>query len=170
MSHPELLDDFEIEMSVPIEAEAKIGAWSTGKGLKKWLDEQLKIAEQTAGKEAKILVNPTEAAAARAGIGHNQGPPLKDAPAHDHSVVLTADGQINISQSKVKTYRNVVEHSTTSSFWASRRKKKTRPLMFGSIVHEMIEAHLEGKKWREILRSYEKNLGPMFRKRARDVW
>jgi uracil-DNA glycosylase family 4 len=51
MSHPELLDDFEIELSVPIEAEAKIGAWSTGKGLKKWLDEQLKIAEGTVSKK-----------------------------------------------------------------------------------------------------------------------
>jgi uracil-DNA glycosylase family 4 len=51
MSHPELLDDFEIEMSVPIEAEAKIGAWSTGKGLKKWLDEQLKIAEESVSKK-----------------------------------------------------------------------------------------------------------------------
>lgn len=36
--------------------------------------------------------------------------------------------------------------------------------MFGSIVHEIIEAQLEGQKWRKILRRYEKNLGPMFRK------
>lgn len=50
MSGPELLTDFEIELSVPIEAEAKIGAWSTGKGLKKWLAEQLQIAEQLEGK------------------------------------------------------------------------------------------------------------------------
>lgn len=48
MSGPDLLHDFEIELSVPIEAEAKIGAWSTGKGLKKWLDEQLQIAAETA--------------------------------------------------------------------------------------------------------------------------
>lgn len=48
MSQPELLEDFEIEMSVPIEAEAKLGAWGAGKGLKKWLDEQLQIAAQTA--------------------------------------------------------------------------------------------------------------------------
>jgi DNA polymerase-1 len=53
MSHPELLNDFDIEMSVPIEAEAKIGAWSTGKGLKKWLDEQLKIAAGSASKEKR---------------------------------------------------------------------------------------------------------------------
>jgi len=44
MSQPELLEDFEINLSVPIEAEAKIGAWSEGKGLKEWLDEQLQIA------------------------------------------------------------------------------------------------------------------------------
>lgn len=54
MSHPELLDDFEIEMGVPIEAEAKIGAWSTGKGLTKWLEEQLKIAEQNANSKGKV--------------------------------------------------------------------------------------------------------------------
>ncbi len=47
MSLPDLLEDFEVDMGVPIEAEAKIGAWSTGKGLKKWLDEQLKIAAAT---------------------------------------------------------------------------------------------------------------------------
>lgn len=51
MSQPELLEDFEIELGVPIEAEAKIGAWSQGKGLSKWLEEQLKIAEQTASKK-----------------------------------------------------------------------------------------------------------------------
>ena len=46
MSHPELLDDFEIEMSVPIEADAGIGAWGQGKDLKAWLKEQSKIAEK----------------------------------------------------------------------------------------------------------------------------
>lgn len=53
MSHPDLLEDFEIEMSVPIEAEAKIGAWSTGKGLKKWLEEQSKIVEQRVSKKTR---------------------------------------------------------------------------------------------------------------------
>lgn len=46
MSHPDLLDEFGIELSVPIEAEAKIGAWSKGKSLKKWLAEQSQIVEQ----------------------------------------------------------------------------------------------------------------------------
>jgi DNA polymerase-1 len=53
MSHPDLLDEFEIEMGVPIEAEAKIGAWSTGKGLDKWLAEQLKIVEQKGSKKTR---------------------------------------------------------------------------------------------------------------------
>lgn len=39
MSHPDLLDKFEIELGVPIEAEAKIGAWGAGKELDKWLKE-----------------------------------------------------------------------------------------------------------------------------------
>lgn len=37
MSAPNLLTDFEIDLSVPIEADAKIGAWSTGVSLKKWM-------------------------------------------------------------------------------------------------------------------------------------
>lgn len=53
MSHPELLDTFEIELSVPIEAEAKIGAWSTGKGLKKWLEEQSQIVEERVKRKTK---------------------------------------------------------------------------------------------------------------------
>jgi DNA polymerase I-like protein with 3'-5' exonuclease and polymerase domains len=40
MSKPELLKTFEIEMGVPIEAEAKIGAWSKGTGIEKWLAAQ----------------------------------------------------------------------------------------------------------------------------------
>lgn len=40
MSHPELLDDFEIELGVPIEADAKVGPWGGGKDIKKWLAEQ----------------------------------------------------------------------------------------------------------------------------------
>jgi hypothetical protein len=54
MSEPELLHDFDIKLNVPIEAEAKIGAWSKGKGLKKWLEEQSQIvAQQGAAKETR---------------------------------------------------------------------------------------------------------------------
>lgn len=58
MSQPELLDDFEIDMSVPIEAEAKIGAWSTGKGLKKWLTEQSQIVEERVSKKTRSSSTP----------------------------------------------------------------------------------------------------------------
>ena len=50
MSHPELLTDFDINLSVPIEADAGIGPWGQGKDLKKWLaaknDDQPKSAKQ----------------------------------------------------------------------------------------------------------------------------
>jgi predicted DNA-binding antitoxin AbrB/MazE fold protein len=45
-----------------------------------------------------------------------------------------------------------------------QRKKKKRPLVFGSIIHEIIEAHLEGKKWRKLLKKIDLKEGSMFRK------
>lgn len=39
MSRPDLFDDFEIELEVPIEAEAKIGPWAAGVSLEKWLEK-----------------------------------------------------------------------------------------------------------------------------------
>lgn len=78
--------------------------------------------------------------------------------------MLTADGQINISQSKVKTWRQCRRAFHNKFVLGIQKKKKTRPLMFGSIVHEVIEAHMEGKKWRKVLKKLEKDLGPMFRK------
>jgi uracil-DNA glycosylase family 4 len=37
MSWPKMLDEFEIEFGVPIEAEAKLGPWAGGVNIKKWL-------------------------------------------------------------------------------------------------------------------------------------
>lgn len=37
MSHPKLMDVFNIRMSVPIEADAKVGPWGKGVKLKRWL-------------------------------------------------------------------------------------------------------------------------------------
>jgi uracil-DNA glycosylase family 4 len=37
MSHPALLDEFEIELKVPIEAEGGIGPWGAGVGIEEWL-------------------------------------------------------------------------------------------------------------------------------------
>jgi DNA polymerase-1 len=37
MQRPDLFEDFDIRLKVPIEADAKIGAWSQGVKLEKWL-------------------------------------------------------------------------------------------------------------------------------------
>lgn len=38
MSHPELMDEFGIDIFVPIEAEGKVGPWGAGTSIKKWLE------------------------------------------------------------------------------------------------------------------------------------
>lgn len=43
MSHPDLMDVFEIEVSVPIEADAKVGPWGASVTLERWMKER-KIA------------------------------------------------------------------------------------------------------------------------------
>lgn len=40
MQRPEMFDDFEINLDVPITADCKIGPWSEGISLKKWKDKQ----------------------------------------------------------------------------------------------------------------------------------
>lgn len=40
MSGPDLLTDLEIELTVPVEADAKVGPWGEGKDLSKWLAAQ----------------------------------------------------------------------------------------------------------------------------------
>lgn len=55
MSGPELLKDFEINLSVPIEAEAKVGPWGSGKDLKTWLEMQKQIVNQSKKEKRKEL-------------------------------------------------------------------------------------------------------------------
>lgn len=45
-----------------------------------------------------------------------------------------------------------------------RRKKVKRPLVFGTIIHEIIEAHLEGNNWKKLLKKIDLDQGSMFRK------
>ena len=40
MSHPDLLDVFDIELGVPVLAEAKIGPWGKGMSLEKWVKRE----------------------------------------------------------------------------------------------------------------------------------
>jgi hypothetical protein len=89
---------------------------------------------------------------------------MKKAPKHNHSEVLTYDGQINISQSKVKTYRNCRRAYHNKFVLLLQKKKIKRPFMFGRIVHECIEAHLERKDWKEVLKKIELDNKKLFRK------
>lgn len=45
-----------------------------------------------------------------------------------------------------------------------QKKKKKRPLVFGTIVHAVIEAELEGQDWEEVLDAIDLKDGKMFRR------
>lgn len=83
--------------------------------------------------------------------------------------MLTAGGQINISQSKVKTYRRCRRAFHNKFVLGLQRIKRKRPLVFGSLIHELIEAHLEGKNWRKKLKKIDLKDGKMFR-REREMY
>jgi hypothetical protein len=86
------------------------------------------------------------------------------APAHDHSRVLTKDGQINISQSKVRAWRQCKRMYHNRYVLMLQKKKMKRPFMFGGIVHNVIEAHLEGHDWQEVLNKIELDNRKLFRR------
>jgi hypothetical protein len=49
MASPRLLTQFEISLSVPIEAEAKVGPWGAGIGIEKWLKANPKVISAMMG-------------------------------------------------------------------------------------------------------------------------
>jgi hypothetical protein len=126
------------------------------------------IADRRAARRKKGHLTPTEEAAARVGLGHNS-PPTGNKVKHDHSSILTADGNINISQSKVKTYRQCRRAFHNKFVLGLQKKKKSRPLVFGSLIHELIEAELEGHDWEDVLDSIDLRDGKMF-KREREMY
>lgn len=89
---------------------------------------------------------------------------LKKAPKHNHSEVLTDDGQINISQSKVKTWRRCRRAYWNKFVLGLQKKKRKRPFMFGGIVHEICEAQLEKEDWKEVLKKIELDNSKLFRR------
>lgn len=91
------------------------------------------------------------------------------APAHDHSTVLTADGQINISQSKVKSWRNCRRQYHYKFVLMIQKKVPKRPFMFGGIVHQICEADFERQDWVSILEGIELDKKKLFRK-ERDMY
>lgn len=85
-------------------------------------------------------------------------------PGHNHSRVLERDGTINISQSKVKTWRQCRRQYHYKFVELLRKKKIKRPFTFGRIVHEMIEAHAEGDDPFEVIDNLELEKGAYFRR------
>lgn len=78
--------------------------------------------------------------------------------------MLTKDGQINVSQSKVKVYRQCRRMYHNKFVLGLRRKKIKRPFMFGTIVHNIAEADFERQDWEEVLDKIELDHKKLFRK------
>lgn len=78
--------------------------------------------------------------------------------------MLTDDGQINISQSKVKVYRQCRRMYHNKFVLMLQKKKRKRPLVFGSIAHTICETDFERGDWEEVLDGIELDQGSMFRK------
>lgn len=74
------------------------------------------------------------------------------------------DGSINISQSKVKTWRHCHRAYYNKFVLGLRKKTIKRPFMFGTIIHNMAEADFEGQDPFEVLRQIDLENGTMFRK------
>lgn len=90
-------------------------------------------------------------------------------PGHNHSRVLEKDGTINISQSKVKTWRQCRRQYHYKFVELLRKKKIKRPFTFGRIVHEMMEAHAEGDDPFAVIDNLELEKGAYFR-REREMY
>lgn len=56
----------------------------------------------------------------------------------------TSDKKFRVSQSKVKTYRRCRQAYHNKYVLKLRKKTKSRPLVFGSLIHKMIELDAEG--------------------------
>lgn len=89
---------------------------------------------------------------------------IDNAPKHDHDRVVTGDGTINVSQSKVKLWRRCRRAYHYKFVEMLKKKKVKRPFTFGGIVHEMLEAHAEGDNPFEVLERIELEKGAYFRR------
>lgn len=72
------------------------------------------------------------------------------------------------SQSKVKLWRKCKQAWYYKYIMKLRRKRVARPLMFGRLVHDMIEAHSNGNDPHRVLTKAEKEQGKMFRSQAEE--
>lgn len=69
--------------------------------------------------------------------------------------------QFRVSQSKVKTYRRCRRAYHNRYVEKLRKKRKSRPLQFGTMIHEMLERHFNGDDPLEYLRGLEADVNQM---------
>lgn len=74
-----------------------------------------------------------------------------------------ASGMFNVSQSKVKTYRRCQYAYFLRYIEKLKKKTKSRPLQFGSLVHGVIEHWAEGNDWEEMLDGLVEKFGKIFK-------
>lgn len=74
----------------------------------------------------------------------------------------TANGLFKVSQSKVSTWRRCRMAYNYAHVQKIAPKKKARPLKFGSIIHEMTEADINGKNPFKVLATIVKRDGKLF--------
>lgn len=67
--------------------------------------------------------------------------------------LVQPDDKYRVSQSKVKTYRRCRMAYHLKYVEKLRAKRKSRALTFGSLIHKMIEFHIEGEDPMEVLTS-----------------
>ena len=71
--------------------------------------------------------------------------------------------EFRISHSKLKLFRKCRRAYHHKYVEKLRAKKKSRPLQFGTMVHSMLEAYIEGDNPFELLAEMEKKQGKLFR-------
>jgi hypothetical protein len=69
---------------------------------------------------------------------------------------------VKVSQSKVNTWRTCHKKYDYRYNQKLRKKRTKRPLVFGSIVHAMLEADIDGKDMFEVLEQHEKENRQLF--------
>lgn len=67
-----------------------------------------------------------------------------------------------VSQSKVKTWRQCRQQYHYREVEGLRRKKPSRPLTFGSLVHELLDVSINGRDWLKHLKLVEKRDQKLF--------
>lgn len=69
---------------------------------------------------------------------------------------------ITVSHSKIKTWRRCRKAYQYKYVEKLRPRRKSRPLVFGSMCHEMIEAHANGDNPNEVLKKYANESKKLF--------